>query len=482
MAEDKWRIIDTHVNSMIDWTKGLSVTPTNNQAPTAQRPGHIHRKSEPDVVMIRQAQTAQRVGTLPVPPQSAPVQPGTFTLDWSSRQLPTRNDDPSILEGDVVPDKMMKLPELDTFKPTGLKSSHGNTTILSSQSRHNDSPSMRNQPVPSSTDHEQTGYMGVEAIPKPPPYPRVVSNGPTRPSRPFNGVGDSHIPHPPRIQDNPYKALITPRPTTAFGYQSPKTNRRSSMPGNHIDPRAQSSSPSVPRRSTSIQPTMPRRRTQDNFLPSMLPPQEIINPIPSHPIVTMPYPYNPKADSMITSFSSKKPDDQEYTKALLQHQQDRMQRLQKELEAKKELLESLNATVAVKEKESCGLRNEGLSKSMPTPEDIRALRLKNREMEIECNCMIQEVDMVSSSGHPSMEGNFHDYIIKKVPSTRKRHVPTDPLPSPPLPPPPDPPVDPGERGEEEDRKWSCKYCTFLNHSALDKCEVCEYRRHKAAAS
>lgn len=43
-----------------------------------------------------------------------------------------------------------------------------------------------------------------------------------------------------------------------------------------------------------------------------------------------------------------------------------MQRLQKELEAKKELLASLNATVAIKEKESCELRNEGLSKSMPT--------------------------------------------------------------------------------------------------------------------
>lgn len=241
MAEDKWKIIDTHVNSMIDWTKGLSVTPTNNQAPAVQRPGHLHRKSEPDVVMIRQAQTAQRIGQLPVPPQSAPVQPGTFTLDWSLRQLPTRNEDASIMEGDSVPDQMMQLPEQETgtLKLTGPKSSHGNTTMLPSQSHHNDVLSTRNQQCVGSTDHEQTGYVGLEATPKPPPYPRVVGNGPTRPNKPFNGIGDGHIPHPPRIQDNPYKAMITSRnpPTTGFGYQSPKTSRRSSMPANHVDPR-----------------------------------------------------------------------------------------------------------------------------------------------------------------------------------------------------------------------------------------------------
>lgn len=237
MAEDKWKIIDTHVNSMIDWTKGLSVTPTNNQTAAAQRPGHIHRKSEPDVVMIRQAQTAQRIGQLPVPPQSAPVQPGTFTLDWSSRQLPTRNDDPSIMEGDSLADDMLQLAELDTqTKPSGPKPTHGNNALLTSQPRHNDT-SMRNQSVVR-TDHEQTGYLGVDATPKPPPYPRVINNGP---NRPFNGIGDSHIPHPPRIQDNSYKGMITGssrnQSTPAFGYQSPKTNRRSSMPGNHIDPR-----------------------------------------------------------------------------------------------------------------------------------------------------------------------------------------------------------------------------------------------------
>jgi len=35
---------------------------------------------------------------------------------------------------------------------------------------------------------------------------------------------------------------------------------------------------------------------------------------------------------------------------------------------------------------------------------------------------------------------------------------------------------PSTSDPDEDVKWRCRHCTFDNHSALENCEICEYRR------
>lgn len=475
MEDDKWKIIDTHVHSMMDWTNGMNSSNTNNQLSGSQRQGHIHRRSEPDVVMIRKAQ-ASRMNNTTVP-QSAPVQPGTFALDWSAgpiKKLPSCDDEPPVNE---------IIPETNVINATIFSTPNSHLTTSSPVGNSKITlPGVSGLPISS-----DPVFCSVEGPPKPPPYPRTSANG------------NLHI-----IKQN--KSYFTPLvidsdvnlptfkspPQTTFCYGSPKTNRRSSAPGNQLDPRAHSASPNITRRSASHSAAVHRRRTQDNlvFIPTRLDNSEV----DSHqkPINMSPAIHSPIFGSTASPISTdtimpssphvKKYDDQEYTKALLQHQRERMERLQKELEAKKKLLFSLSATLTEKETEVLERRNEKILPKMPTLNDVIRLREVNLQMEIDCNCMIKEVELVSKSGN-SFGVNFHEHIsrktipgasMKKKPSNTSGH---DDLPSPPLPPPPVPP--PLEH--EEETKWSCKYCTFLNHAALNKCEMCDYRRERTVA-
>ncbi|XP_039272980.2 uncharacterized protein LOC120347167 [Styela clava] len=483
MEDDKWKIIDTHLHSMMDWTNGINSSNLNNQREN-QRQGHIHRRSEPDVVMIRKAQ-ASRINNVTVP-QSAPVQPDTFALDWPARpikKLPSCDNEPSI--NDIIPET----PNLVNMPSRSTHNSQLNSATVTIAESHITMPHLSGSVA--NTDHV---FTTVEAPPRPPPYPRSTANGSLhiKPNKSYfvpltidadnrNTSSNHHL---------TFSSIKNPPQTNSFGYGSPKTNRRSSVPGNQIDPRAHSASPNITRRSASHSAAVHRRRTQDNlvFIPTMVPNSEmdsnhIIIPSVVHSPIFGSTASPVSADPMMTNSTfTKKNDDQEYTKALLQHQQERMERLQKELEAKKKLLFSLSATLSEKETQVHVRRNEKMSPYMPTLSDVIRLRDANLQMEIDCNCMIKEVDMVTKSGN-RVGGNFHEHISRKTSSAAsiKKKFSNPPalgdLPSPPLPPPPVPP--PLEN--EEETKWSCKYCTFLNHAALNKCEMCDYRRERTTA-
>lgn len=432
MGDDKWKDIDQHVNSMTWAMSG------NTSGSAGRQPGHTHRRSEPNVGMIRKA--------LPPPqltnePRTAPVQVREYTLDWS-------NPPSSVAYGNHM------------IHPSSGAQDEGPHQANYSSQNQNHAYERRNKPVPPS-------YNGAKTMVKSNPGGDPSSSFIARANSPVTSVRmypqQSTSIHP-MISGNHVQA----RQHGMFpSYQpySPKSSRRSSAPSNPVDPRAHSASPNITRRSQSA--------IANRVPPTPMISSPIVTPVSLHPIKvpdlppSMPYP-----SAMIPTASEKSSnDDEEYTKVLLQHQRDRMERLGKELNTKKDLLYLLTDNVKeLDERKSLRQRNDTMPSNMPTLRDINRLRKENLQMEINCNCMIKEIDSLSKSG-PSINHNFHDSIGKRGPNT-KIPLPIHPdLPSPPLPPPPDPPVP-----EPDTNKWHCSYCTFLNHAALNKCEICEYRR------
>ncbi|KAM6992642.1 TGF-beta-activated kinase 1 and MAP3K7-binding protein 2 isoform 5-T5 [Tautogolabrus adspersus] len=128
-------------------------------------------------------------------------------------------------------------------------------------------------------------------------------------------------------------------------------------------------------------------------------------------------------------------DDAAYTQALLVHQKARMDRLWHELELKKKKLEKLKEEVNEMENDLTRRRLErsNSASQIPSIEEMKQLRCKNRLLQIDIDCLTKEIDLIQT-----------------------RDV-----------------------GQEEDEgtQWSCTACTFLNHPALNRCEQCEFPRH-----
>lgn len=483
-GEDKWKDIDNQISSMTDWIPNQIGSLSN------QRQGHTHRRSEPDVVMIRKALPPQSV---PVP-SSAPVQPGSFVLDWSIKNVPSPGPSPLITTRHPA----------DVEGPTGpAYGAQANDHTPKGYSNHSVNSVGRTKIGLSQGDcPSPTAINGPKA---PPPYhseshagtvtgPGSVSGMPfvTRADSPslnyihYSGTHTPPIGVIPELSSQVHHQLPQSRMTSVSYISSPRSSRRSSAPGNQLDPRSHSASPNITRRSTSHSAAVLRSRTQENFsnlLPSVRPNERM--PHGSHTSQSSLYfqPVNPSTPENVMAISASNAaafkdtstyDDQEYTKVLLQHQHERMERLRRELKSKKELLHSLTMNVGKMENEVFQKKKE--KTSTLTLNDVTKLRDENRQIEIDCNCMIKEVESLSKSGSDVINKNFHEFIIKRNSVKNKSWQANDALPPPPLPP---PPVPPPVEGEEEG-KWSCSYCTFLNHAALNKCEMCEYRRENLA--
>ena len=160
---------------------------------------------------------------------------------------------------------------------------------------------------------------------------------------------------------------------------------------------------------------------------------------------------------------------------MLLHQRARMERLAKELKLEKEELERLKAEVNGMEHDLMQrrLRRVSCTTAIPTPEEMTKLRSLNRQLQINVDCTLKEVDLLQSRGNfdPKATCNFYDNIEpgpvvppkpykKEHPNNSKQTARTQP------------------RDEDfEGAPWNCDSCTFLNHPALNRCEQCEMPRY-----
>ncbi|KYO40205.1 TGF-beta-activated kinase 1 and MAP3K7-binding protein 3 [Alligator mississippiensis] len=190
-------------------------------------------------------------------------------------------------------------------------------------------------------------------------------------------------------------------------------------------------------------------------------------PEPIQPISVMPGSGGEKGSHKYQRSSSSGSDDYAYTQALLLHQRARMERLAKELKFEKEELERLKAEVNGMEHDLIQrrLRRVSCTTSIPTPEEMTRLRSLNRQLQINVDCTLKEVDLLQSRGNfdPKATSNFYDNIepgpvvppkpCKKEHQTSSKQMPrTQP------------------RDEDfEGAPWNCDSCTFLNHPALNRC-------------
>lgn len=273
MGDDKWKDIDKHINSMMDWTNSstlLSSSPSNSSGNSRQ--GHTHRRSEPDVVMIRKALPQPQTPTNI--PQSAPVQPGGFTLDWpSSVQLKNpaiqaRHIQTSTKDGVTTAFSSLSPPAVNgnSYQTSSVAQSHlldKMKDLCVKPSKYSMSskelPGYKIQPNVVLKYSEGSEHYPLSRVP--PPYPVDHVDTGSAPgsgtSSPFNMRADSpgfsnivtsisgtHTPPIPAIPE-----MISTRGSHSM-YQSshkissnsplphsPAMSRRSSAPGQQMDPR-----------------------------------------------------------------------------------------------------------------------------------------------------------------------------------------------------------------------------------------------------
>ncbi|XP_053563576.1 TGF-beta-activated kinase 1 and MAP3K7-binding protein 3 isoform X2 [Bombina bombina] len=232
-------------------------------------------------------------------------------------------------------------------------------------------------------------------------------------------------------------------------------------------------------------------------------------PEPIQPISLMPHSGGEKGHHKYQRSSSSGSDDYAYTQALLLHQRARMERLAKELKLEKEELEMLKAEVNGMEHDLMQrrLRRVSCTTSIPTPEEMTRLRSLNRQLQINIDCTLKEVDLLQSRGMGKLDvkamSNFYDNLApgpavppnpskkessesssgerkaRRISVTTKVKIETPELPTPGA-------LDivhrqksnqrPARDEDFEGSPWNCNSCTFLNHPALNRCEQCEMLR------
>ncbi|XP_028996957.1 TGF-beta-activated kinase 1 and MAP3K7-binding protein 2 isoform X2 [Betta splendens] len=169
-------------------------------------------------------------------------------------------------------------------------------------------------------------------------------------------------------------------------------------------------------------------------------------------------------------------DDAAYTQALLVHQKARMERLWHELELKKKKLEKLKEEVNEMENDLTRRRLERSNSAVQIPsiDEMKQLRSKNRSLQIDIDCLTKEIDLLQAKGpyfNHSAIHNFYDNIgfLGPVPPKPKGTSSIDASSE---------NVKPAaDQEEEEGAQWNCTACTFLNHPLLNRCEQCEFPRH-----
>lgn len=182
-------------------------------------------------------------------------------------------------------------------------------------------------------------------------------------------------------------------------------------------------------------------------------------------------------------------EDSDYTNALITHQRLRYDKLNKDyeflLDQYKELKEEIEKLA--RDKKRCYSK-----RSFPTELDVLELRHSIESLRLEIDTMTMELDTHNNGLTPigildpleqqhfykNMNTGQSGSIFATPQSPQSRN---NPPPRPPRYKPESHPVPPSIPDNElvEDT-WNCSECTYMNHQALDKCEMCEFpRKHKA---
>lgn len=210
-----------------------------------------------------------------------------------------------------------------------------------------------------------------------------------------------------------------------------------------------------------------------------------------------------------------------YSQALLHHQRLRKQTLIEDMEIKRQLLNRLRTEVSESEKTKIAQNSQkriamnsqkrSTPFGFPTADDIGRLCESNRRLQTDIQMYLNEIDMYKNGQTPfnvidpmgqqnffnNMPTGPNDLFVKQGKS--QQNTPPPPIPRRPQFPPirtqpiiqrvnsddlstPVPAPQPiqtsggGSADSEEGERWSCLACTFENHPALKKCEMCEMPR------
>ncbi|XP_014803841.1 PREDICTED: TGF-beta-activated kinase 1 and MAP3K7-binding protein 3 isoform X3 [Calidris pugnax] len=463
------------------------------------------------------------------PPQPSSIQPGMNTSAMQGppptyMHIPRYSTNPitvtvsqNLPSGQSVPRALQILPQI----PSNLYGTPGSIYIRqTSQSSSGRQTPQNTQwhsspqgPVPHYTPRplpvypHQQNYQPSQYSPKQPQIPQSAFRSPPPSQCPSPFGSPQHQVQPPQLSHQSSHVFMPPSPSTVPPHPYQQASQTFQKQGGHsvsyLPPFAGPSlskgsmnkieitvePPQRPgtamNRSPSPISNQPSQRNQHPLYAATTPPssspsrvdqeERSAAPEPIQPIPVIPGSGGEKGSHKYQRSSSSGSDDYAYTQALLLHQRARMERLAKELKLEKEELERLKAEVNGMEHDLMQrrLRRVSCTTAIPTPEEMTRLRSLNRQLQINVDCTLKEVDLLQSRGNfdPKATCNFYDNIepgpvvppkpYKKEHQNSSKQTPrTQP------------------RDEDfEGAPWNCDSCTFLNHPALNRCEQCEMPRY-----
>lgn len=274
----------------------------------------------------------------------------------------------------------------------------------------------------------------------------------------------------------PYPGVLTPvTPTTPTTPHSPHS-LHSPSPGLQQHPRSPQATHQTPPHFPPPRPDQPPvRMDYRSQFPAGMSATSLYGPAWSQPGAM---------DSPMTRLHHSPPVLDDMIQALLTHQRQRFELLQRMYAQQMQLLQQLRTEVESKE---ASLMSKQLADvTPPQMEELKTLRRRNRTLNVECHCLLSEVDLYARGEVPVGATDEHFYQ-RLNPGQAVPHPVPHPVPPPSYRPILSPPrvfqsntpsprpnsILSEDEENQEDNRWKCSKCTFLNHPALEACELCE---------
>nr|XP_026690565.1 TGF-beta-activated kinase 1 and MAP3K7-binding protein 2-like [Ciona intestinalis] len=492
--QKQWETINDHVQQMLFLTDGITGGSPLSTSPAIPSPltsppqvnsrvhhtshNPMYRRSEGDI----QGRPTEQLNLAPTP-QTAPVL--GFQPHWGVPESPVttaptihssysypvfHNPNPTFQAaqeniatngtsspGVVAPDQKDFFTKPKTGSPYNSRKYNAKPTMTKMNLKRTSYPTIT---VPKTLENSQAYHVD---------YPRNTGDSSPQVIRQQSSpsiISPTGVPFLPHSTSQPVMNINQFTPIGNTGFNSPERNspvmyhmspnlRRKSAPATDTRPFLKTNTrrtvSQIPQHIAPPNGLPGSSYLKDSFLPTLSDPLEKVDEVP-----TVDTGYN----------------DDDYTNALLQHQTERMNRLRAEYNAKKCELENLGGDVSHLEEK---VQQRNLRHKSPSSLQVEIGRLReiNRQLEIDCNCMYKEVDLFSKDGDNTREDFYSRYnrpASVKPQQTKQRKASLRQFTSvQDLPPPPPPPPD-------DEPKWRCSHCTFDNHAALNKCEMCEFPR------
>ncbi|XP_030327065.1 TGF-beta-activated kinase 1 and MAP3K7-binding protein 3 isoform X4 [Strigops habroptila] len=443
------------------------------------------------------------------PPQPSSIQPGMNTSAMQGppptyMHIPRYSTNPitvtvsqNLPSGQSVPRALQILPQIPSnlygtpgsiyIRQTSQSSSGRQTPQNTQWHSSPQGPVPHYSPRPLPVYPHQQNYQPSQYSPKQPQIPQSAFRSPPASQCPSPFGSPQHQVQPPQLSHQSSHVFMPPSPSTVPPHPYQQASQTFQKQGGHsVSYLPTFAGPSLSKGSMNkieitVEPPQ-RPGTAMNRSPSPISNQS--SQRNQHPLYTATTPPSSspsrgsggeKGSHKYQRSSSSGSDDYAYTQALLLHQRARMERLAKELKLEKEELERLKTEVNSMEHDLMQrrLRRVSCTTAIPTPEEMTRLRSLNRQLQINVDCTLKEVDLLQSRGNfdPKATCNFYDNIepgpvvppkpYKKEHQSSSKQTPrTQP------------------RDEDfEGAPWNCDSCTFLNHPALNRCEQCEMPRY-----